>query len=64
MDFASSLSAILDLMVIAVTFAPFMVANAAVVRLIRVVRILSLTKLGRTSRALGHLHGCCAVAEG
>jgi voltage-gated potassium channel len=55
MHFASSPSAIIDLTVIAVTFAPFIVANAAVVRLIRVVRILSLAKLGRTSRALGHL---------
>lgn len=53
--FALSPAAILDLLVIALTFAPFIVANAAVVRLVRVVRIVRLAKLGRTSRALGHL---------
>lgn len=53
--FALSPAAILDVLVIALTFAPFIVANAAVVRLVRVVRIVSLAKLGRTSRALGHL---------
>ncbi len=53
--FALSPAGMLDALVIILTFAPFVVVNAAVVRLVRVVRIVSLAKLGRTSRALDHL---------
>lgn len=53
--FILSPSAIVDLIVIAVTFAPFILANGQVLRLIRLFRIVRLAKLGRMSSAMRHL---------
>lgn len=50
--FALSPSALIDLAVILVTFAPFITANTAVLRLVRLFRIARLAKLGRFSETL------------
>lgn len=53
--FVLSPSALIDLAVIAITFAPFILANGQVLRLIRLFRIIRLAKLGRMSSAMRHL---------
>lgn len=53
--FIVSPSALIDLLVIAITFAPFILANGQILRLIRLFRIVRLAKLGRMSSAMRHL---------
>jgi voltage-gated potassium channel len=55
--FVVSPSALLDLVVVAVTLIPFIPLNPAMLRLVRLLRIARLAKLGRMSTALGHLTG-------
>ena len=55
--FVFSPSALLDLVVVAVTLIPFIPLNPAMLRLVRLLRIARLAKLGRMSTALGHLTG-------
>lgn len=50
--FMLSPSALIDLAVILVTFAPFITANVAILRLVRLFRIARLAKLGRFSETL------------
>lgn len=45
----------IDLLVIVVSFAPFVLANGQMLRLLRLFRILRLAKLGRMSAAMRHL---------
>lgn len=53
--FVLSPSGLIDLAVIATTFAPFLTANAQMLRLLRLIRIVRLAKLGRMSAAMRHL---------
>lgn len=46
---------LIDLFVVLVTFAPFLVANGQMLRLLRLFRILRMAKLGRMSSAMQHL---------
>lgn len=55
--FIVSPSALLDLIVVAVTLMPFIPLNPAMLRLVRLLRIGRLAKLGRMSSALGNLTG-------
>ena len=55
--FIFSPSALLDLVVVAVTLIPFIPLNPAMLRLVRLLRIARLAKLGRMSSALTHLTG-------
>lgn len=48
-------SAILDLVAVVVTFAPFLGVNAMALRLMRRLRTVRLAKLGRLSSSMGHL---------
>jgi voltage-gated potassium channel len=52
LEFFRSPAAIIDLLVIAVSLAPFVTANVAVLRLVRLFRIARLAKLGRFSEAM------------
>jgi voltage-gated potassium channel len=61
--FAVTPSAILDLLAIVVTFAPFLGVNAMALRLIRLLRILRLAKLGRLSSSMRHLSRPCRHAD-
>jgi len=45
----------IDLLVIVITLAPFVVANGQMLRLLRLFRILRMAKLGRMSSAMQHL---------
>lgn len=45
----------IDLLVVVVTFVPFILANGQMLRLLRLFRILRLAKLGRMSSAMQHL---------
>jgi voltage-gated potassium channel len=53
--FALSPGGLIDLLVVATTFAPMLTANAQMLRLLRLVRIIRLAKLGRMSAAMRHL---------
>lgn len=53
--FVVSPAGLLDLLVLATTFAPFLTANAQMLRLLRLLRILRLAKLGRMSTAMRHI---------
>ena len=53
--FAVSPAGLIDLAVVATTFAPFLAANAQMLRLLRLFRIVRLAKLGRMSAAMRHL---------
>lgn len=53
--FAFSPSGLIDLLVVAVTFAPFAPANLMFLRLFRLLRIIRLAKLGRMTKAFEHL---------
>lgn len=53
--FVFSPSGLIDLAVIATTFAPFLTQNAQMLRLLRLLRIMRLAKLGRMSIAMRHL---------
>lgn len=55
--FMVSPSAVIDLVVVAVTLVPFIGVNPAMLRLVRLLRIARLAKLGRMSTALRHLTG-------
>jgi voltage-gated potassium channel len=54
--FIVSPSALLDLLVVAVTLVPFVGLNPAMLRLVRLLRIARLAKLGRMSVALRRVH--------
>jgi len=54
--FVFSPSALLDLLVVAVTLLPFIGLNPAMLRLVRLLRIARLAKLGRMSLALRRVH--------
>lgn len=56
MAFALSLAGVLDLLVVAASWAPFFTANLALLRVVRLARITRLAKLGRFSKAARHLH--------
>lgn len=53
--FVLSPSGLIDLVVIATSFAPFLTANAQMLRLLRLFRIVRLAKLGRMSSAMRYL---------
>ena len=53
--FVFSPSGLIDLAVIATSFAPFLTGNAQMLRLLRLIRIVRLAKLGRMSAAMRHL---------
>lgn len=53
--FVLSPSGLIDLAVIATSFAPFLTGNAQMLRLLRLIRILRLAKLGRMSSAMRYL---------
>lgn len=53
--FVFSFWSLLDLLVIAVSFAPFVMANGQMLRLLRLFRILRMAKLGRLSSAMRYL---------
>ena len=55
LHFVFSPSGLIDLVVIATSFAPFLTANAQMLRLLRLFRIIRLAKLGRMSSAMHHL---------
>lgn len=55
LNFVISPWSIVDLLVIATSFAPFIAANGQMLRLLRLARILRLAKLGRMSSAIQHL---------
>lgn len=46
---------LIDLFVVIVTFAPFLLANGQMLRLLRLFRIMRMAKLGRMSSAMQHL---------
>lgn len=46
---------LIDLLVVVITLAPFIVANGQMLRLLRLFRILRMAKLGRMSSAMQHL---------
>lgn len=46
---------LVDLLVVILTFAPLMIANGQMLRLLRLFRILRMAKLGRMSSAMQHL---------
>jgi voltage-gated potassium channel len=48
-------SSLIDIVVIAATFIPFIGANALVLRLVRILRVIRLARLGRFSKAMRHL---------
>lgn len=58
--FVVSPGAIIDLLVLAVTFAPMFVVNGQMLRLLRLFRIIRLAKLGRMSSAMQHLFDAVA----
>lgn len=58
--FVVSPSAIVDLLVLAATFAPMVVVNGQMLRLLRLFRIIRLAKLGRMSSAMQHLFDAVA----
>lgn len=53
--FVLSPSGLIDLLVLATTFAPFLTSNAQMLRLLRLFRIARLAKLGRMSTAMRHI---------
>jgi voltage-gated potassium channel len=53
--YAMTPGALLDLAVVLVTFAPFVVANALLLRLLRLLSIIRFARLGRLSAAMRHL---------
>lgn len=53
--FAFSAGALIDLVAVVVTLAPFIAGNALALRVIRLLRILTLARLGRMSSAMRHL---------
>lgn len=53
--FAVSPGALIDLIAVVVTLAPFIAGNALALRMFRLLRILSLARLGRMSSAMRHL---------
>lgn len=58
--FALSPVGLIDLVVIATSFAPLLTANVQLLRLLRLLRIVRLAKLGRMSAALHHMAGAAA----
>ena len=59
--FALTPAAIIDLIVLAVTLAPFIAGNVLPLRILRLVSIVRIAKLGRLSSAMRHL--AAAVSE-
>lgn len=55
--FVTSVSGLIDLLVIVATFVPFLGPEALTLRLLRLLRLLQLAKLGRMSLAMRHLIG-------